>query len=190
MYQVGEESIPLCLNCYFKLSQINQQEAETHERMLNYLSDEMDEIVGLPSTGPRFPPRPQPVYVGGVKLNNISVNNSVVGTINTGSISNIDQSISALIQLGEQGIAEAIKEFSEGILQSNDLTRNQLNELIEILSVLAKEAATPQESRENTVVQTLLEKAMKITSLANDITDVCQKWWPAIVAAFSMTTGD
>jgi hypothetical protein len=186
MYQVGEQNIHLCLECYFKLSQIQQQEIENNERMMNYLSDQMAFTVGLPPMWPRFLPRPQPVVVAGVKLHNIHVNNSVVGTINTGSIGTVDQSISALVQSGEPALAEAIKGLSEAILQSGDLTRNQKNELIESLSVISKEVATPAGARQNTVALSLLEKAMKATALANDITDVCQKWWPVLVAAFSV----
>lgn len=189
MYQVGEQNIPLCLDCYFKLSQIQQQQIENNERMMNYLSDEMALTVGLPPMGPRFPPRPQSVVVAGAKLHNIHVNNSVVGTINTGSIGTVDQSISALVQSGEPALAEAIKGLSEAILQSGDLTQNQKNELIESLSVISKEAATPKDARQNTVALSLLEKAMKVTALANDITDVCQKWWPVLVAVFAGAAG-
>lgn len=186
MYQVGEQNVPLCLDCYFKLSQIQQQQMESNERMMNYLSDEIAASVGMPPMGPRFPARPQPVVVAGTKLQNIHVNNSVVGTINTGSIGTVDQSISALVQSGEPALADAIKKLSEAILQSGDLTRNQKNELVESLSVISKEAATPKEVRQNTVALSLLEKAMKVTALANDITDVCQKWWPVLVAAFTV----
>jgi hypothetical protein len=190
MYQVGEQNIPLCLDCYFKFTQIQQQQTENSERMMNYLSDEMSVIVGLPPMGPRFPPRPRPAVVAGAKLHNISVSNSVVGTINTGSIGTVDQSITALIQTGEPALAEAVKSLSEAILQSGDLTRNQKNELVESLSIIAKEAAAPKEARRNTVATALLERAMKVTALANDITDVCQKWWPVLLAAFSAATGD
>lgn len=189
MYQVGKQSIPLCLDCYFKYSQIQQREVENNERMLNYLSDQMAASVGMPPMGPRFPTRPQPVVVAGAKLNNIHVSNSIVGTINTGSIGTVDQSISALVQVGEPALAEALKSLSEAVLQSGDLTRNQRNEVIEALSVIAKEAATPREARQNTVAQSMLEKAMKITALANDISDVCKKWWPVLVTAFSGATG-
>jgi hypothetical protein len=189
MYQIGEQNIPLCLDCYFKFSQIQQQQLESSERMMNYLSDEMAASVGLPPMGPRFPPRPQPVVVAGAKLHNIHVNNSVVGTINTGSIGTVDQSISALVQSGEPELAEAIKALSEAILQSGDLTQNQKNELVESLSVISKEAATPKEARQNTVALSLLGKAMKVTALANDITDVCQKWWPVLVAVFAGAAG-
>lgn len=189
MYTVGEQGIPLCLDCYFKFSQIEQRELENNERMVNYLSDEMASQVGLPPIGPRFPPRPRPVHVGGIKLNNISVNNSVVGTINTGSIGSVDQSISALIQVGKPQVAEAIKVLSESILRSGDLTQNQKKELVDIISVVAKEAATPADVRRDGVALTLLEKAGKITDLANDMTDVCQKWWPVILAVFSAAAG-
>lgn len=184
MYRAGEQNIALCLDCCFKFSQIQQQQIEHNERMMNYLSDMISASVGLPPMGPRFPPRPHPVVVAGAKLHNIHVNNSVVGTINTGSIETVDQSISALVQVGEPALAEAIKALSEAILQSGDLTRNQKNELIESLSVISKETATPKEARQNTVALSLLEKAMKVTALANDITDVCQKWWPVLMAAF------
>lgn len=191
MYQIRteNETFSLCLDCYFKFSQIQQRELENHERMINYLGDQIWASVGLLPRGPRFPPRPQPVVIEGAKLNNISVSNSVVGTINTGSIGTVDQSISALVQIGEPNLAEAIKALSEAILQSGDLTRNQKNELIESLSVISKEAATPNDARQNTVALSLLERAMKVTALANDITDVCQKWWPVLVAAFEKASG-
>lgn len=185
MYQVGEQKVLLCLECYSKFSQIQQQEIENNERNINYLMEEMWATVGLPPMGARYPTRPQPVVIAGAKLHNISVSNSVVGTINTGSIGTVDQSISALVQGGESELAKAIKALSEAILQSGDLTRNQKNELVESLSVISKEAVTPQGARQNTVALSLLEKAMKVTALANDITEVCQKWWLVLMSAFT-----
>ena len=190
MYMVGEKSnVPLCLSCFLKYSQLQQAELENHERMANYIQDEMAATIGMRPMGARFPPRPAPVVVAGVKLNNIHVSNSVVGTINTGSIGTVDQSISALVQMGEPSLAEAIKELSQAVLGSNHLTQNQKNEVVECLSVVSAEAVTPKESRKNAVALALLDRAAKVTNVANDITDVCQKWWPVLVAAFSLATG-
>jgi len=55
---------------------------EEYEQWISYLSDEMAFTVGMPSMEPCFPARPRPIYIGDVKLNNINVSNSVVGTIN------------------------------------------------------------------------------------------------------------
>ena len=184
IYRFGDQKIPLCLDCYFKVAQIQQQELGNLERAANYSSDQIWASVGMAPRGPRFPPRPRPVYIGETKLNNISVNNSVVGTINTGSIETVDQSISALVQIGEPQVAEAIKGLSEAILLSGDLTGNQRNELVEILGVVAREAASPAETRKKTVVLPLLEKASTITGLAADISELCGKYWPVLVALF------
>lgn len=185
MYGVGDPPVPLCLDCYLKYSQVNQAELENHERWLNYLQDEMAASVGIAPIGPRFPPRPKHVIIAGAKMQNINVSNSVVGTINTGSIGVVDQSISALIQVGEPELAKAVKALSEAILSSQDLTSNQKNELVETLSVISSEATAPKEKRRSVVARALLENAMKITSFANDISDVCQKFWPVLAAAFA-----
>ena len=161
---------------------------EDNERWLNYLHDEMAATVGVLPIGARFPPRPRPLILSGVKMNNINVSNSVVGTINTGTIGVIDQSISALAHTGATDLAQAVKELSEAILRSGDLTSNQKNEVVEGLSVVAEEAAAPQERRRNAVARAIIQNAEKITSLANDITDVCQKWWPVLMAAFDAAT--
>jgi len=184
MYLIGDENVPLCLDCYYKFAHIQQQQLENLERASNYCSDQIWQSVGLPPQGPRFPPRPRPVLVGNAQLNNISVNNSVVGTINTGSIESVDQSITALVQTGEPEAAKAVKTLSEAVLQSNDLTTNQRNELVEILSLVAREAASPPESRKSLAVTPLLERAQAITGVAGDIAAVCQACWPVLLTLF------
>lgn len=184
MWLVTDKQIPLCLSCYSIYSQIHQKELENNERMINYASDQMACIAGIPPIGPRFPPRPQPVTISGVELNNINVSNSVVGTINTGTIGTVDQTISALIQLGEPTLAEAVKKLSESIISSNDLSKSQQNELMEVISAVSAEAASPPEKRKNTVAKMLLEQGSKTIILANDIADVFQRYWPVLVDFF------
>lgn len=188
LYKVAldSESIELCLDCYFKFSLIQQRDLENAERMINYSKDQIFASIGLAPTGARFPLRPQPVFIGDTKLNNININNSVVGTINTGSIGMLDQCISALVQLGNEEVAASVKAITEAVLKSNDLTQNQKNEVIESLSVISREAATPEASRQNTAALSLLDKAVKITSAANDISDICLKFWPLLISIFNI----
>jgi hypothetical protein len=189
MYTVTEKDIPLCLDCFLKFSQIQQMELENLERETNFAADEMDAILGLPRTGARYTPRQRPVFVSGVRLSNIHVSNSVVGSINTGSIGVIDQSISALMQVGEPATADALRALSEAILKSADLTANQKKDLMESLSVVSTEAVTPPAKRRNAVARALIEHCSKVAGLANDITDVCQKWWPVLLATFATAGG-
>lgn len=185
MWLVSDQEIPLCLNCYFRYQQLQQAEIENNERMMNYNLDQMAAMVGMPPMGPRFPERPRPVILSGVKMNHINVTNSVVGTLNTGSIGVVDQSITALVQVGDNSLGEALKELSQAILGSKDLTTNQKNELMESLSAISTEAITPKENRKKSVASILIERASQVTSLATDIADACQKWWPIVQAAFA-----
>ena len=185
IYKVGEEQVPLCLDCYLKLSQINQQQLVNDERLANYFGEQAYMAHGLPNLGPSFPPRPQPITISGVQMQHINVNNSVVGTINTGSIGSVDQSISALIQLGNTEQATAFKSLTEAVMESDDLSKNQKSEVIEYLSALSREAAKPEDARELSVAGVLLDKAIKVTKLANDMTVVGEKWWPVLSAFFA-----
>jgi hypothetical protein len=189
MYMVQPHDIPLCLDCYLKFAHINQANLENAERLLNYIHDSADAVVGLPPIGPRFPARPKPVIVQGMKMNNITITDSVVGTVNTGSIGAIDQTISALGQTGESQLAQAVKLLSEAVLNSKELSPAQKKEAIEGLSVISTEAVMPKEQRRSTVALTLIDRVSKITKLAGDVADVGVKWWPILVSAFSAIAG-
>ena len=86
---------------------------------------------------------------------------------------------------GEPDLAEAVKALSEAILSSKDLTSNRKNELVETLSIISTEASALKEKRRSLVANSLLDKAIKITSVANDIADICHKFWPVIAGAFA-----
>ena len=178
--------IPLCLSCYAKYSSIIQNDIENNEREINYLTSSMESISGIPHNYfPRYPSRPIPITISGIKMNNIHVSNSVIGTINTGSIGTIDQTISALIQLGEVSIATAVKELTEAIINSSNLTPNQKNKLVETISFVSTEAATPKENRKTAIGVDLLDNGLKIIKVADDLFDVYQKYWPILVSVFS-----
>jgi len=185
----GEHRVALCLACYSKVAAIKQQEFDNNARLMNFALEHMDAAIGFGPATPRFPIGLPSVIVEGMKLNNIHVTNSIVGTINTGSIGSIDQSISALRQFGEQDIAESLKVLSETVLRSQDLTREQVNSIVESLSVISREAASPPEKRQSSVALTLLEKAEKYTSMANDISGICSQHWPVLVSFFQVATG-
>jgi hypothetical protein len=189
MYAVGEEQVPLCLRCYIAHRDMVARDQEQNERLINFLSDQMDATIGFGPSGPRFPPRPSPVIIAGAKMHNISVSNSVVGTINTGSIGTVDQTISVLREGEEPQLGDAVKQLTEAILGSGDLTSNQKNELVDLLSVVSAEAVAPKAERKTAVAAALLDRAAKITDLANDIADVCAKWWPVLLAGFGLVSG-
>lgn len=184
MFKVGKEEIPLCLDCNLKLTQISQIELEANERMINYLSDQMDYTVGLPLSGPRFPPR-KTIHVGGVSLNNIRVDNSTIGVLNTGNIESVDVSVTSLQQSGNSQLANAIKELANAVVASNELQTETKNQLIEILSVVSSEATAPAERQRKGVVKVLIEQFKNVLSISTQLTQLWNTWGPIIIGWFS-----
>ena len=184
MFKVGEEGIPLCLECKLKLSQVMSMEREENERMLNYLSDQMYDIVSLPPLGPRFPAK-KTICLGDVVLNNIKVDNSRIGVLNTGNIETVDMSVTSLNQSGNAELGNAIKELTNAVVASEELQNDIKNQLIEILSVISSEATAPPERQRKGVINVLIKQLKNMLSVSTELTQLWSIWGPIIMAAFA-----
>jgi hypothetical protein len=184
----GMTGLPLCLDCYFKYSQIMHDQLENLERQSNHAVQQMEFISGVHGVAPKYPPRPKPTYIQGAKLNNITVNGGIVGTINTGTVGTVDQSITFFNAQGDGKTGNALKVLSEAILASADLTRNQRDELMQLLSEIAKQASVPKDARDVSAT-TWVERAMTMTAAAADIADKCAQYWPVLAAVLGVPHG-
>jgi hypothetical protein len=123
--QCGRQSVaavdnaPLCVDCYYKLEVARTLGFRSAAIGMNYAAAEMDSVVGLQNFTPRIqvPDIPR----GPTILHNIKVDNSVVGSINTGNVQSIDVSITYLKEAGSKQISEALKALAEAIANSSDL---------------------------------------------------------------------
>ena len=131
---VGPENarVPLCLDCNLKFVQITTMQNDMLERLMNYLTDEMDLVAGLPGLSPKFPERKN-VAVGGVTLNNIQIDRSTIGVVNTGSIETVDSAVTVLKQSGDSHLATAVLELFQAVLNSQALRADTKAEIVDIL---------------------------------------------------------
>ena len=90
--------VPLCVDCWYKFEVAETLAFRLNAIGMNYALDEMDHVSGIALGGPRMqvPPIPQ----GPIILNNIKVDNSVVGAINTGNVRVIDVNLTHLHNAG------------------------------------------------------------------------------------------
>src|SRR5947208_537253 len=99
-YKMGDGKAPLCLDCSLKLTQLTAAQMDMQTRHLNFLTGAMESQAGVPSgTLPRYPER-SVVHLEGVTLNNIRIDRSTVGVVNTGTIGLVDSAVTALRQAG------------------------------------------------------------------------------------------
>lgn len=174
MYMVGPEGqqVPLCLECNLKYVQIISTQNEFNMKMINYLSESMEVTAGLSSFLPRFPEK-KIINTGEIILNNIKIDNSTIGMINTGNIQSIDMAVTNLNQIGDDKIASALKELSETILKNDEINSEIKNQLIELLSAIALEATMPKEKFRKAIFKPLI---VELSTILGGIASLSQLW--------------
>lgn len=167
MYVVDAEEgngTPLCLDCWIRYVDIHQRQVEALQRQMNYLHDEADAIVGLGRMGPRYPEPRRTVIVEGATLNNFSISNSQVGVINTGTVENIDATVSVLKSSGNDDLALALTELVQAVLSTDDLAAQSKNRAVELLNELGEQVVAPPEKRRTAVARAVLSDVGTILS--------------------------
>ena len=175
MYMVGPEGqqAPLCMDCYIKWQKLQLQQQEMYERQINYLTDQMESAVGMHGFLPRYPERKAVIHAGGITLNNIQVTNSEIGVLNTGTIENVDSTVTVLKTEGNADLAAAITSLTEAVIKDNEITTNQKNQVLELLGSLSEEAVAPKEKRKLAVVRALLGE---LAGVLGGVATLTQAW--------------
>jgi len=108
-------------------------------------------------------------------LNNITVNRSVVGSINTGNVEKIDVSLTHLHNSGRDDAKEALKALTEAILAAT-IPEAQKGELIEQVAFLSEEAAADVDKRRPALVKPVLGA---LTEAAGTVSAIAGAWHAA-----------
>ena len=185
LYLVGPENaqVPLCLDCNLKHVQLITMQNDMLEREVNYLTDYMDLIVGLPGLGPKYPER-KSVSLGGVMLNNIKIDRSTIGVLNTGAIETVDSAVTVLKNSGDGQLAAAILELSQAVLNSGAVTADTKAKTVDILSVLASEATAPKERRRVAAIRPLLQEIATLIGGVVGLAEIWDRVRPILESAF------
>ena len=187
IFLVGKEDarIPLCLDCNVKYQQMLATQNESLERQINFLMDQMEASTGLYGIAPRYPPR-QVVNMGNVILNNIKVDHSTIGVLNTGNISTVDAAVTTLKQSDEGSAAETFVRLTEAVASNPDLSPETKNQILELLSLLSTEATAPKANRRSGTMLVLLEQLGKLMKSASTLAQLWTQYAPAIQQLFQM----
>ena len=179
MYLVGDKNnIPLCLDCYAKLSHIENMQFLQSAAMSNQASDDMDMMTGFPSSGGRLPVQ---AIAQAMKrshtLNNIHISQSQIGVLNTGSIQRIDAAITLSKGSDAEEIGSLINGLTQAVIQSRELDATQQNEIIDLTETLAEEVVGKRKPATITaVMKAITEKVTGVAALAG----AADRLWQAI----------
>lgn len=115
---------------------------------LNRISDEISESVGglIPAKHITLPPPPFPA--GNFVLHHLNVTGSTVGSINTGTIQNLDTHIQVAQQSGHGEVAEAVKALAQALLLDKELDGSVKAEVADNLDFLLAQTEVDPASRQ------------------------------------------
>ncbi|CAD7778527.1 hypothetical protein BLFGPEAP_02013 [Candidatus Methanoperedenaceae archaeon GB50] len=143
--------------------------------MLNYLTAEIEAVGGLPRLFPRYKVSSPVYYKGDLILNNINIQNSNVGVINTGNVESIDVSLTFLKEQGNEEIAELIKILTKEIIKNKDIVENQKNEILEQLAFITEQLSIPKEQRKTSILKTIFATIFTSISGFSNLLEILEK---------------
>lgn len=167
----------LCLDCTHKFQQLNKSHMDDSFRYLNFLTDEMEAIAGVHGILPKFEIPKTVVHKGQINFNNINVEGSVVGAINTGNVQSIDVAMSHIHDnLGYTELAEALKEFTEEFINDKSIESDVKDEIIEQLSFLTEQVISPKEHQKSSIARTVLKSMKETMTNFASLTTLITSW--------------
>ena len=176
----------LCIDCKLKFEHAETLEFQRTAQQFNLAAAAFEMMSGLPGLVPRIPiPPVQTFPVGNMNVNNINVDNSVIGVLNTGSIETVDNAITVLKQSGAEEMAAAISKLTQSVIDSADATNESKNQIVEILSVIADEAVKPKQERRPAVIRPLLTELATLFSGLAGLSHLWQQYGPMIQSFFN-----
>jgi hypothetical protein len=173
----------LCLHCYNVLNQTNTQQQQAQNDQLrnlmslhNLFAAEFDYISGIPGT-PRIqipqPPVQATIQQGPMTFNNFSISESKIGVINTGDVQRIDVAMENLKQIGAAELVSALQEFTQSVLNCNEIQPDQKNQVLEQVAEVTDQVTLPAQNRKKGIIKALIEG---IRNSALTVTAVSEAW--------------
>lgn len=179
-----EPGVTLCVDCNLKYEQAKAIEYERMSRTYNKLARSLQSSLGIPIATFSESPMPQmDQYV----MNNIRIDQSTIGVLNTGNIQTVDSAVTVLSgQSDSEDASAAIAKFTQAVIDSQEATDEIKNEILELLSIVATEATAPAEKRRGQAVKSMLTTIANIVSSVAGLAQLWEQYSLPILALFGL----
>ena len=164
---------PLCVDCYHKVSQADLMEGQISDNKLSWLASNLNLIQQdlyiaagglLPLKQMMIPQAPSaPRYYS----QQIKVSDSNIGVINSGTLFNLEMGIEVIQNRGDKDLANAVKELTQAVLDSQEINDELRREMAEQLEFLVTEAlAGKDKQRKGLAGRVMSDISQSIASVA------------------------
>jgi hypothetical protein len=181
--QVG--GAPLCVDCLYRLELAGYYRQQQYAQRMNFVLEQAEMITGI-TGGPRVAmPQPPPIFrAGPMTFNNIRIDRSVVGAINTAQVQRIDVALSNIKVAGGDELASQLRDFTEAVIANTELSKELKDDVLGHVSFLAEQVQTQQRAPAATL-KTVLGAVATGISVANSLVAL----WAKVHPFLSQTLG-
>ena len=165
LYHFGEGagSYALCLTCYAVLEDIEFKKFLKLAAMLNQSLDDMDSIAPFGPPSGRIPVAEIARAASRADTyNNIKIQNSTVGVVNTGNLQRIDAAITMSKGMDSEEFGARLKDVTDTILKASELDAQTRQQMIEVVQAISDQVIGAKPSRP--VVSALFGKLKDMAS--------------------------
>ena len=157
--------------------------------MINYLQDSIAYTLGMPGSQPPRIQIPVPVVhnapVTHNTHNNIRVENSVVGSINTAQVDRISVAMNNITNNDNDDVVQAIKAITEAMVNTTGLDNEIKDQLLGQMAFIAEQAALPANQRQTSVIKPVLTAvSTSLTSVAS-LATIWAQWGDNLMRFFN-----
>ena len=179
MYQLSNGAV-ICLEC------MDRFQLEQNTARINFLLGEVESITGaaVGSIGSRIEIT-KVVQRQPITFNNIRVDQSVVGAINTGQAQAIDVALSYVKQTGDPALSELLQEFAQAVLDSRELDQAIRKAIVEQLFFLISQVLAKSERKRPAIVSAVLKSVKEALSAFSGLVILWEKLEPVLRQALS-----
>jgi hypothetical protein len=179
----------LCVEHAAMMANVVQRQQEQSAAMINFLHEQIEYTMGVPSSGPRIAiPQPPPTVVhrGNVTNNQFRIDRSVIGAVNTAEVAKIEVSMNNIQNQDSTEFTAAIKELTEAFASNSAMQDSKKEELLEILSYLSNQATLPEQQQQKTLIKRMLSRVPQIIATAADLTTLWAAHHQALISFFNL----
>lgn len=157
--------------------------------MINYLQDSIAYTMGAPGAQPPRIQVPVPIVhnapVTHNTHNNIHVENSVVGSINTAQVGRISVAMDNITNNDNESVVEAIKAITEAMVNTAELNNETKDQLLEQMAFVAEQATLPTNQRQTSIVRPILTAiSTSLTNIAS-LATIWAQWGDNLIRFFN-----
>ena len=172
-----------CVDHLVKYQQVISNQKSMLDSQLNYLNRQM-----YISTGGLIPLnqidiRPSPQSGNKITMTNLTLTNSTIGTVNNGYARNIDSVITTLNRDGDEKLASAFQDFTEAVLDSNELVADVRDEIVEIVEVLSRQTQLDPANRTKTI-PSLMSRIRDVVTVGGSVLGTWNTLEPLLKGVF------